>query len=222
MYIYFLRLELCMRFSKRESISKEEENYIRFTAYDALVEFGERSLPVLSEFDRIIHSTIFIFSMQSISRRLGHNEDYFSIGDKGIGIYVSLTGHHVLLYNDKLPSFEIRWTIARLLYLVISGKLEKEPDMFHYADCPEDMERCDLFACYFTCPDIILDTCEIHSASDIINYCGIPFSYADKKSRALEKAANTNIQSLQPIEEILKNHFAMFIEHKSKHKVERK
>lgn len=202
-----------MRFSKREPVSKEEENYIRFTAYNTLIEFGETSLPVFSEFDQIINSSIFIFSMQSISQRLGHNEDYFSIGDKGIGIYVSRTEHHVLLYNDRLPSYEIRWTIARLLYLVRSGILEDQPDMFHYADRHEDMERCDIFAYYFTCPDAILDKCEIRSASDIIDHCGIPFSHADKKSRLLEKAANTNINSLQSLEEILEKNFALFIEH---------
>lgn len=202
-----------MRFTRREPISKEEENYIRFTAYNTLIEFGETSLPVLSEFDQIINSSIFIFSMQSISRKLGHSEDYFSIGDKGIGIYVSMTGHHVLLYNDRLPSYEIRWTIARLLYLVISGKLERQPDMFHFADCHEDMERCDIFAYYFTCPDTILDKCEIRSAADIIAHCKIPFSYADKKSRSLGKAANTSIKSLQSLVEILKENFALFIEH---------
>ena len=49
-----------MRFTRREPISKEEENYIRFTAYNTLIEFGETSLPVLSEFDQIINSSIFI------------------------------------------------------------------------------------------------------------------------------------------------------------------
>ena len=97
-----------------------------------------------------------------------------------------------------------------MLYLVWTGRLKDQPDVFHYTDNIEDTARCDIFAYYFTCPDIILKECSISNASDIIEYCGIPFSNADIKSRLLSTAADS--KSLQLIEEILKTDFASDIE----------
>lgn len=199
-----------MRSSKKEKITKEELLYIKLAAYSALLEFNEHILPVLSDFNQIINSSVYILSMQVISHKLGNKENCFSEAGKGLAIYVSESRHYIILYDDQLPSPDIRWTIARLLYLVWSEKLKDRPDIFHYMDNIEDTERCDAFAYYFTCPDIILEECGIHSASEIIQYCEIPFSYAYLKSRLLCTAATSKL--LQPIEEILKKDFASDIE----------
>lgn len=199
-----------MRLSKKEKITKEEHLYIKLAAYSALIEFDEHILPVLSDFNQIITPSIYILSMQVISKKLGYEENCFSEAGKGLAIYVSESRHYIILYDDQLPPSDIRWTIARLLYLVWSEKLKDRPDIFHHMDNIEDSEKCDAFAYYFTCPDIILEECGIYSASEIIQYCGIPFSYADIKSRLLYTAATS--KSLQPIEEILKKDFASDIE----------
>lgn len=198
-----------MRFPKKTKLTKEEDNYIKFAAYEALLELDEHSLPVLPRFSRIINSSIFILPMQLVAQKLGHDKDCFLEAGKGIAMYVSDTKHFIILYDEQLPASDIRWTIARLFYLVKCGELESQPDIFHYSDNMEYIERCDAFAYYFTCPDIILEECSISKASDIIDYCKIPFSYADTKSKSLESAANT--KSLQLIGKILKKNFASYI-----------
>ena len=122
-----------MRFFKREKISNEERRYIIFAAYDALMEFHEHSLPVLSDdFCRIINSTIFIFPMQFVASQEGLSENYFSNVGSGMALYAASTGHYIILYDEELPSSDIRWTIARLIYLIKSGKLEENPNVFHF------------------------------------------------------------------------------------------
>lgn len=197
-----------MRSSKNENITKEEHLYIKLAAYSALIEFNQHILPVLSNFNQIINSTVYI--LQMISQKLGYKKNCFSEAGKGLAIYVSDSKHYIILYDERLSSPDIRWTIARLFYLVWSEKLKDRPDIFHYMDNIEDIDRCDIFAYYFTCPDVILEECGINNASDIIKYCDIPFPCAETKSRLLRTAAAS--KSLQPIEEILKKDFASVIE----------
>lgn len=199
-----------MRSSKNKKITKEEHLYIKLAAYSALIEFDQHILPVLSNFNQIFNSAVYILSMQMISQKLGYNKNCFSEAGKGLAIYVSDSKHYIILYDEQLSSPDIRWTIARLLYLVWSEKLKERPDIFHYMDNIEDIDKCDIFAYYFTCPDVILEECGINNASEIIKYCEIPFLYAEAKSRLLRTAATS--KSLQPIEEILKKDFASSIE----------
>lgn len=199
-----------MRFFKREKISDEERRFITFAAYDALLEFDEHSLPVLSDFCRIVNSSIFIFPMQFVARKEGLTEDYFSHGGNGMAMYVSSTGHYIILYDEALPPSDIRWTIARLVYLIKSGRLEENPNVFHFSDYCADSDKCDEFAYHFTCPDPILNECSISSASDIINYCEIPFSFANKKSSLLK--TSKNLRPIQFIEEALQINFRPYID----------
>ena len=199
-----------MRSSKNENITKEEHLYIKLAAYSALIEFNQHILPVLSNFNQIINSTVYILSMQMISQKLGYKKNCFSEAGKGLAIYVSDSKHYIILYDERLSSPDIRWTIARRLYLVWSEKLKDRPDIFHYMDNIEDIDRSDIFAYYFTCPDVILKECGINNASEIIKYCESPFPCAEIKSRLLRTAAAS--KSLQPIEEILKKDFASSIE----------
>ena len=199
-----------MRFSTKENLTKEEHIYLKFAAYSALIDFGEHVLPVLADFSQIINSSIYILPMQLISQKLGYEGNCFSEAGDGLAVYITETGHYIILFDEQSSSPDIRWTIARLFYLVWTGRLKDQPDVFHYTDNIEDTARCDIFAYYFTCPDIILKECSISNASDIIEYCGIPFSNADIKSRLLSTAADS--KSLQLIEEILKTDFASDIE----------
>ncbi len=167
-----------MRFFKREKISNEERRLIVSAAYDALLEFDEHSLPVLSdEFCRIVNSSIFIFPMQFVARKEGLTENYFSNAGSGMALYAATTGHYIILYDENLPGSRIRWTIARLIYLVKSGRLKENPNVFLFSDDCADSDKCDEFAYHFTCPEPILRECHINSASDIIKYCEIPFSF---------------------------------------------
>ena len=203
-----------MRFFKREKISNEERRYIRFAAYDALLEFNEHSLPVFSDdFCRIVNSSIFIFPMQFIARKEGLSENYFSNVGSGMAMYVDTTGHYIVLYDEELPLSDIRWTIARLVYLIKSGRLKKTPNVFHFSDDCADSDKCDEFAFHFTCPDPILNECNISSASDIIKYCEIPFSFANVKSRLLK--TSKNISSIPIIEKALENNFRSYIDQKN-------
>ncbi len=197
-----------MRFSKREKLTKEEEYNIKFAAYSTLIDLNERSLPVLSEFTHLINSSIYILPLQFIIQKLGYNKNFFYETGDGVAIYVSETKHCIILYDEQLPDPDIRWTISKLLYLVKSGKLQNQPDIFHYSDCPENIEKCNVFAYYFTCPDVILKECNINNASDIIRYCKIPFLHANRKSRLLNNAADNN--SLQSIEKILNTNFSSY------------
>lgn len=61
-----------MHFFKENDLSREEDKYIRFIAYDTLIDFDEKSLPVLSEFDHFINSSILILPMQFVARKEDH------------------------------------------------------------------------------------------------------------------------------------------------------
>lgn len=193
---------------KKDALSKEEEKYIKFTAYDTLIEFETKDLPVFPEFCQIIDSTILIFSMQFVARKEGYDEDYFLIGGRGIAMYVHATGHYIILYDEDQTPEQIRWTISKLIYLIKSGELEKRPNIFFYADY-DNVNQSDSFAYQFTCPDIILQECGIQEASEIIKHCKIPFSYANTKSRLLKM--RTDSKSLQFLEKTLKMNFSAYI-----------
>ena len=203
-----------MYFFKREKISDEERRYIAFAAYNALLEFGEQSLPVLSDFCRIVNASIFIFPMQFAARKEGLTEDYFSHAGSGMALYVASTGHYIILYDEDLPPSDIRWTIARLIYLIKSGRLEETPNEFHFSDDCADSKKCDEFAYHFTCPDHILKECSISSASDIIKYCESPFSFANIKSRLLK--TSRGIPAIPMIEKALDTNFRSYIERMKK------
>ena len=150
---------------------------------------------------------------RSIARKEGLSENYFSNVGSGMAMYVDTTGHYIVLYDEELPLSDIRWTIARLVYLIKSGRLEENPNVFHFSDDCADSDKCDEFAYHFTCPDPILNECNISSASDIIKYCEIPFSFANVKSRLLK--TSKNISSIPIIEKALENNFRSYIDQKN-------
>ena len=178
-----------MSFIKREKLSKEERKYLKFAAYDALIEWDEHSLPVSDDYHQKAKYDILVLPMQFVSLRLGHEETYFS--DLGkfysdcICMYVSTTKHFIILYNEHLQPDERRWNISKGLSLIKLGVLESSPDTFisvHY-----DELRSDEFTYFYTCPDIILNECKISSASEILMHCDIPFIYANRKEGFLKR-----------------------------------
>lgn len=195
-----------MRFREtKEKISTEETLYTKLVAYSTLIDFDEHELPVLSTFDRVI-SDIFILSMQYIDNKQAGKESFYTLLGNGGVIYVKDSGHYLLLYNELLPHENIRWVIAKLIYLVKSGKLDDSPDIFFHVE--EFSLLTDTFAYQFTCPDIILDECGISDASDIITYCQIPFSFAHRKCQILKRCST---KTFQLAEEVLKKNFKSFI-----------
>ncbi len=190
-------------------LSAEEEKFIKFTAYDTLIEFDVTQLPVLPEFCQVIDSTILIFPMQFVAIQEGHPEDYFIHGGSGIVMYVQESGHYIALYDEQMSPEQIRWTISKMIYLIKSGNLEKRPNVFHYADKGDSLEYCNSFAYQFTCPDIILNECRFDDANKIIKYCKIPFSCANTKIRLLKMVKSA--KSMQFIENILKANFSSYI-----------
>ena len=200
-----------MSFNKREKLSKEERKYLKFSAYDALIEWNETSLPVSDDYLQKTKHDIFVLSMQFVSVRLGHEENYFSdLGENYkdcFCMYVSATKHFLILYNEHLQPNERRWNISKGLSLIKLGVLELHPDTFisvHY-----DELKSDEFSYFYTCPDVILNECDILSASKILKYCDIPFVQANKKETFLKKLIPS--KSLQFIEELLKKNFSSFI-----------
>ena len=193
---------------RKAALSEEEEKYIKFTAYDTLIEFETKDLPVFPEFFQLINSNIFILSMQFISRKQGYAEDYFLIGGHGIVMYVQITDHYIILFDENQPPEQIRWIISKLISLVKSGRPKERPNVFFRADY-DNVNQSETFAYQFTCPDIILSECGIQKADDIIEHCRIPFFHAEVKSNLLKLV--TSSKSLQFLEKVLKNNFSAYI-----------
>lgn len=193
---------------KNAALSEEGEKYVKFTANDTLAELEIEQLHVFHQFYQIIDSTIFIFSMQFVTRKEGYEEDYFLIGGRGMAMYVEITGHYIILFNENQTEEQIRWTISRLIHLVKSGDLKKRPNEFLLADY-DGVNQSDAFAYQITRPDIILTECGIQKADDIIKHCRIPFFRANRKSSLLELVMPSKL--LKVLEKNLKKKFYSYI-----------
>ena len=90
-----------MRFSTKENLTKEEHIYLKFAAYSALIDFGEHVLPVLPDFSQIINSSIYILPMQLISQKLGYEGNCFSEAGDGLAVYITETGHYIILFDEQ-------------------------------------------------------------------------------------------------------------------------
>lgn len=202
-------LERNMLFFKKKTLSKEEQNYMKFLAYDALVELSENSLPVIDEYTSACKHGIKIYSMQYAAAVSGEAEDFFIFEEcsECFALYVGRSEHYLILYNDELPPDKRRWYISNALALIKLGMLEDSPNEFF--SIQRDPLHSDEFSYYFTCPDVILDECNIKSPSDIIKYCKIPFSYANKKSMHLTN--ETSSKTFHTLEKVIKKNFSSFI-----------
>lgn len=199
-----------MIFFKKNILSKEEKKYMQFLAYDALVELNEKSLPVMEKYASAYKHGIRICSMQYAAADFGENEDYFILDgfSECFVVYVKRADHYLILYNENLPPDKRRWYISRAIALIKLGIPDNSPN--EYFSIQRDIIHSDEFSYYFTCPDVVLSECNIKNSSDIIRYCKIPFSYANKKSYRLTKA--TSSKTFQTLEKMLKRNFSSFIE----------
>lgn len=199
-----------MIFFKKNALSKEEKKYMQFLAYDMLVELNENSLPVIKEYTSAYEHGIRICSMQAAAAQCGENEDYFILTgcSECFAVYVGRADHYLILYNEELPPNKRRWYISRAIALIKLGMLDNSPN--EYFSIQRDVIHSDAFSYYFTCPDVILSECDIKNSSDIIKYCDIPFSYANKKSLYMTKV--TSSKTFRTLEEMIKKNFASFIQ----------
>jgi hypothetical protein len=193
-----------MRFLKKTEISGEFRKFIKFTAYDTLIDFGANRLPVLNNLAAIISDSIFIMPIQAA---FSDTERSFYNGYReGSVMYVNATGHYIILYDENLPADRIRWIISKLIYLIRNGSIDDFPNRFHTVN--DNDQESNIFAYYFTCPDIILSKCNIINADDIITYCQIPFNHAAAKSKMIEL---TSSSTFRRIEDVLLKNFRSFI-----------
>lgn len=201
---------------KGKKLSLEEESFIKFSAYNALIEYEEAWLPVNDRIWNKSQYDIFYIPIKYYGMQEYNDENYFSwIGpeyEKGFGRYISSTGHYLLFYNDNLSYEEQHWQTAKLIALARLHILDDNPDMYYKIDDRDP--KLEAFAYFYTCPDIILNECHICTAADIITYCRIPFPYANYKSQNL-KEQNMS-KAFQHMENILKENFAEFISYVKK------
>lgn len=198
-----------MLFFKKKSLTKEEQKYMQYLAYDTLVELSEHSLPVIEEYTSACEHGIKIVSMQYAASCSGKPEDFFILGDctECFALYVGRTDHYLILFNEELPPDQRRWYISKALAMIKLGMLDDTPNEFFSIE--RDPLHSDEFSYFFTCPDIILEECDIKSPSDIIRYCNIPFANANKKSRYLAKVSSS--KAFRTLEETIKKNFSAFI-----------
>ncbi len=199
-----------MIFFKKNTLSREEKKYMQFLAYDLLVELNENALPVINKYASAYKHGFHIYSMQAVAAQFGEAEDYFILPgcSECFALYVGDSDHYLILYNEELPLDKRRWYISRALALIKFGMLDNSPN--EYFSIQRDVIHSEEFSYHFTCPDIILDECDIKSSSDIIKYCNIPFFYANKKSRYLAKA--TASKTFRTLEKMIKRNFSAFIQ----------
>lgn len=199
-----------MIFFKKNTLSKEEKKYMQFLAYDMLVELNENSLPVMEEYLSACRNGIRIYSMQFAAAQCGEAEDHFILDgcSECFALSVDYADHYLILYNEELPLDKRRWCIARAIALIKLGILDNSPN--EYFSIQRDVIHSTEFSYYFTCPDVILNECGIKKSTDIIKYCKIPFSYANKKSQYMAKA--TPSKAFRMLEEVIKKNFSAFIQ----------
>lgn len=182
---------------------------MKFLAYDTLVELSESSLPVIDEYSSAYKHGIKIYSMQYAAADFGEPEDFFILDgcNECFALSVGCEDHYLILYNDELPPDKRRWYVSSAIALIKLGLLDNSPN--EYFSIQHDTLHSDEFSYYFTCPDIILEECNIKSSSDIIKYCKIPFYYANKKSQHLDE---TSSKTFHALEKVIKKNFSSFIQ----------
>lgn len=109
---------------------------------------------------------------------------------------------YAVFYNEELPDDMIRWSKCFGLAYIELGLVKDYKTINLRESTP------DIFALYFSCPDAVLESCEIKKAEDIIEYCSIPFYNARKKA---ERILDLNYASKTTLDESLLKSFDTFI-----------
>lgn len=181
---------------------------IKLSAYDALMKFNVRSLPIdplnllYSRNDIVLYSYSFFQSLAGVTL-----EDVtISFGSYGAAIYKREYNKYFLYYNDTLSISFVRWTLARLLGAIELGSVDS---ISFFVMGGKDGGDCDTFAYYFTAPDVILKSAGISTPESIMQNCQIPFDKAYRKSKNLKFSI---IERKTYIDKILRFNFDDYIE----------
>lgn len=192
---------------KRTKNTSKQDMIVKSYAYDALIEYGADSLPVsIPDYDP---SKILIISWQKYFR---HNAKpiYCDI-TKYDGLLMCLdadTNKRYIIFYDENMSYTLKnLVISKLLYYIRCGIADKNPGTYFACD---SLSKAEEFASHYTCPDVILETCEITSAENIMYYCQVPFSLASRKARYFKNGYDRFI--FPALERTLKDQFKLFIE----------
>lgn len=191
---------------KKTRYNTKEDMDAKSHAYNALAEYKITSLPVTLH--DIRESKIYISSWQRYFRT-DSKPMYFDTNLRN-GAVMSLgensNMHYVIFYDGNLTEPTRNWIIAKLIYYIRSGFADENPHKYITCDASHQAE---IFATYFTCPDIVLEECNILSAEDIMEYCQVPFSVAERKARYLKNGHNKFIYSA--LENLVKEKFELYI-----------
>lgn len=192
-----------MLFKRKTTKSTIERDIaVKTFAYDALIEYGVDSLPVILE-----SSNILIFSWQQYLQT--HDKPLYCDITKYDGLIMCLnkdTKHYVIFYNGDLTDTLKYWIISKLLYYIRCGMADENVGVYIPHDCLPEAET---FAAHFICPDVILKSCDILNTEDIMEYCHVPFSVAARKARYLKNGYEYFV--FPALEKLVKDKFALFI-----------
>lgn len=188
--------------SKRKRIPDTKEMLIKSSAYDALIEHDICSLPVSMPQDQ----TVIVFPMQCL-KEPPINCDIYKYDGVLMRLGTDDNKHYVLMYDNQLPHRVQNWVISKLLFYVKNGIADQYPNA--YINC-DSLNDADSFASHFTCPDVILEACEIKSTEEIMDYCEIPFDAAFCKSKYLKTGYEKFVSTT--LEKVILNNFKSFLD----------
>lgn len=192
--------------NEKETLTVEEKNLIRASAYTAIEKYNLTSLPANDKvFESLQNSKSYmIISIQQLAYFLNKDieECFHFLGGQGSIYYDSDLNKYTIFYNRDVPNDLITWIIASLIAAV---ELDLVPYNKIFVINPGN-EYLEEFASYFLAPDPVLYECKISSPGEVSNVCQIPFKYALRKSKRLKKTfAKT------ALDEYIKYKFSNFI-----------
>lgn len=167
--------------SLNETISKK---HIKISAYNSLIESKINSLPVDPVVAIKSRGDARLFGL-TFYRHYGWDEKDFqkAFGAYGAAIYSESTKKYFITYNDEIPKPYVRWTLSSLLAAI---ELDLVDNTKYFSVTYRDSDDPDLFAQYFTAPDVILHSINTTHPEEIMEYCNIPFDKAYRKSQSLK------------------------------------
>ncbi|WP_278456500.1 hypothetical protein [[Clostridium] scindens] len=193
--------------SEKETITAEEKNLIRASAYTAIEKYNLTSLPANEKVLEYLLSSKYymIMSIQKLAyfSNTDIEECLHVLGGQGSIYYDSGLNKYTIFYNKDISNELVTWIIASLIAAV---ELDLVPidDIFVINPDNEYLEE---FASYFLAPDPVLYECKISSPGEVSKVCQIPFKYALRKSKRLKKTfAKT------ALDEYIKYKFSNFIQ----------
>lgn len=166
-----------------KKLTKQDDNFIKRIAYDALIEFQISELPVTLELNS---SYVSLLPMQALNQPAIYPDmsPFFKCyGEYGFSCYLRKYDCFYIFYNNELPETLIRWTIASALSSIELDALQD--NLFSVVS--EKNATQETFAMYFTCPDPVLKACNFQNTEDILQHCQIPFRQGRRKSLSLRK-----------------------------------